>query len=82
MVSCERLRERLAATAPAFGLAYVVTRIVVDTSNDPGSHNLWPIEIVLWSAVGLVALALMMLARRLLQAGRQASAPPRPPSTT
>ena len=71
---------RALAVVPACGLGYVVTRIVVDTSIDPASHNLWPIEIVLWSAVGLVGLALLVVARRLLHVQRQASSHPGPPN--
>ena len=40
---------RLAAVVPVAVMAFVVGRIVVDTSRDPTSHNLWPFEIILYS---------------------------------
>ena len=72
---------RILAVAPAFLLGYVVVRIVVDTSRDPTSHNLWPIEIVLWSAVGVVALVLMVVARRVLLVPLQTASHRGPPDT-
>jgi hypothetical protein len=35
--------------------AAVVVRVVVETSQDPTSHNLWPFEVVLALFVGLAA---------------------------
>ena len=40
----------IAATVPAA----VMARVVVETSRDPTSHNLWPLEILIALAVGLV----------------------------
>jgi len=40
-----------------------VARIVIDTRRDPTSHNLWPFEIVLGTAVALAALGLLHLGR-------------------
>jgi hypothetical protein len=34
--------------------AMIMARVIVETSQDPTSHNLWPFEIVIASAVGLV----------------------------
>ena len=39
----------LAAAVPAA----VMARVVVDTSRDPTSHNLWPFEVVIALVVGL-----------------------------
>ena len=39
----------IAATVPAA----VMARVVVDTTRDPTSHNLWPLEILIALAVGL-----------------------------
>jgi len=32
----------------------IMARVIVETSQDPTSHNLWPFEIVIAAAVGLV----------------------------
>jgi len=54
---------RAVAVLPALPLAYVAVRIVVDTSIDPTSHNLWPFEIVIWSIAGLIGFGLIALLR-------------------
>jgi len=56
---------RIAAAVPAALMAFVVLRIVVGTTIDPTSHNLWPFEILVWGVVALLILALIALARRL-----------------
>jgi hypothetical protein len=43
----------LAAAVPAA----VMARVVVDTTRDPTSHNLWPFELVIAFAVGLAGAA-------------------------
>jgi hypothetical protein len=40
----------IATTVPAA----VMARVLVETSRDPTSHNLWPLEILIALAVGLV----------------------------
>jgi len=43
-------------TLSAVGLAVpamVMARVVVETSRDPTSHNLWPLEIIIAAGVGL-----------------------------
>ncbi|HEY5972314.1 MAG TPA: hypothetical protein VIT22_10170 [Pseudoxanthomonas sp.] len=39
----------VAATVPSA----VVARVVVDTTADPASHNLWPLEIAIAAGIGL-----------------------------
>jgi hypothetical protein len=56
---------RLLALLPAGALAFVIGRIVLDTSVDPTSHNLWPFELVFWGVPALLFLALVWLVRRL-----------------
>jgi len=55
---------RLAAGLPLLGVAFVVLRIVLDTRRDPTSHNLWPFEIVIATAVALAALGLLHVVER------------------
>jgi hypothetical protein len=31
-----------------------MARVIVETSQDPTSHNLWPLELIIAAAVGLV----------------------------
>jgi hypothetical protein len=64
---------RLAAALPFAVMAFVVGRIVVDTSRDPTSHNLWPLEIVYSGAAGLALIAVCALVRRFTGAGARAS---------
>ena len=48
-------RARLAALAVgASGPAAIMLRVIVDCSRDPTTHNLWPFELVLGGAVGLM----------------------------
>jgi len=58
---------RLAAALPIAAMAFVVVRIVVDTAQDPTSHNLWPFEILMFGAASVASVALLALARRLLR---------------
>ena len=55
---------RLVAALPALWVGFVVLRIVLGTSVDPTSHNLWPFEIVQASVASLVLTALIALAKR------------------
>jgi hypothetical protein len=56
---------RVAAAFPALLMAFVVGRIVVDTSRDPTSHNLWPFEILIYGAASVAIMAVLALIRRL-----------------
>lgn len=64
---------RLAAVVPFAVMAFVVVRIVIDTSRDPTSHNLWPFEIVYSGAAGLALIIVLALARRFTRVGARAS---------
>ena len=59
----------MAATVPAALMGFVVVRIVVGTSLDPTSHNLWPFEILMWGIISLGLLAGIALVRRLAAGG-------------
>jgi hypothetical protein len=58
---------RLAAALPIAMMAFVVARIVVDTTRDPTSHNLWPFEIVMSGAASVASVVVLAFARRLLR---------------
>jgi hypothetical protein len=64
---------RLAAVVPFVVMALVVARIVIDTSRDPTSHNLWPFEIVYSGAAGLALIIVLALVRRFTRFGARAS---------
>jgi hypothetical protein len=51
---------------PAAVIGFVVLRIVVDTSRDPTSHNLWPFEILQFGVVALVIIGILKVARRFM----------------
>jgi hypothetical protein len=44
-----------AAAGAASVVAVVMLRVIVDVSNDPTSHNLWPLEIVIAGVLGMLA---------------------------
>ncbi len=55
---------RLAAAVPAVLMAFVVLRIVVGTSSDPSSHNLWPFEVLIAGAESIGVMLVLVIARR------------------
>jgi hypothetical protein len=55
---------RAGALLPAVALAAVIANILVGTLRDRTSHNLWPLEIVVWSAGGLAFLGVLALIRK------------------
>jgi hypothetical protein len=57
---------RIAAALPAGVVLFVVLRIVVDTTRDPTSHNLWPFEILEFGIVALAIVAALKLLRRFI----------------
>ncbi len=57
---------RVAAAVPAAIILFVVLRIVTDTSRDPTSHNLWPLEILQFGGVALLMVGGLKLARRFM----------------
>jgi hypothetical protein len=59
---------RAAAAVPAGVMAFVVLRILIDTSRDPTSHNLWPFEIVICGVFAMAWIGALTLARRFLGA--------------
>ena len=59
---------RYAAALPIAVMAFVVLRIVVDTTRDPTAHNLWPFEILMWGGASVLFMFALKLARRFLQA--------------
>jgi hypothetical protein len=59
---------RVAAAVPAAVVLFVILRIIVDTARDPTSHNLWPFEVLMFSAAALVGIGALKVARRLVGA--------------
>jgi len=54
--------RRLLASLPLLGLLVVGLNIIVGVSRDPTSHNLWPFEVLLTCAAGIIySLALLGL---------------------
>lgn len=63
---------RLAAVIPAAIMSFVVLRLIVGTSIDPTSHNLWPFEILQAGVLSLVIMAVLAVARRIVGVRRAA----------
>jgi hypothetical protein len=57
---------RVAAAVPAALVLFVILRIVVSTLIDPTSHNLWPFEVLMFSALALVMVGVLKVMRRFL----------------
>ncbi|HSE11855.1 MAG TPA: hypothetical protein VLB69_04385 [Rudaea sp.] len=62
---------RLAAAAPAAMMAFVVLRLLIDTSRDPTSHNLWPFEILMSGALSAGAMVVLFALRKAMSPARE-----------
>ena len=58
---------RGAACVPIAALVVWAAVIVVGIIRNPTSHNLWPMEFILWGAAALAALGLLALLKRLMK---------------
>ena len=56
---------RILALLPGIAVIVVILNIVFGVWRDPTSHNLWPFEIILWSAGGLVFLGVLSLVKKI-----------------
>lgn len=56
---------RLAAAIPLLMMGFVVLRIVIDTARDPTSHNLWPLEILMFGTGSIAIMSVLAVMRRL-----------------
>ncbi len=54
---------RVGAAVPGVAFCLVAANLVLNLSADPASHNMWPFELLGWSVIGLVLLAVLGLAR-------------------
>jgi hypothetical protein len=61
---------RIAAMLPAGLMAFVVLRLLLDTSRDPTSHNLWPFEMLMFGAGSAAAMLSLWIVRRLAASRR------------
>ena len=62
---------RVAAMVPAALVGFVILRIVVDTTIDPTSHNLWPFELAMVGGLSSALMLLFVVVRWLMGAGRR-----------
>lgn len=61
---------RLAAAVPAVVMGFVVLRVLIDTSRDPTSHNLWPFEILMFGALSAGAMVVLFALRKVTMPAR------------
>ena len=62
----QRIWVPILAVTAGFGLA-VLGRVAVETTRDPTSHNLWPIEVIIAGGIGLAAAAVGVGMARVVQ---------------
>jgi hypothetical protein len=62
---------RLAAAVPLGLMIFVILRIIIDTTRDPSSHNLWPFEILMFGACAVAIIGALSLARKILGVTRR-----------
>lgn len=62
---------RVAAAVPAAMMAFVLLRIIVGTSMDPTSHNLWPFEVLQAAVLSLAIMVILMIVRKFSLKGRR-----------
>jgi hypothetical protein len=58
---------RWLAALPFLVMAFVLGRVVIDSSRDPTSHNLWPFEVLMFGGGGLAFFAVLVVLRRILR---------------
>lgn len=58
---------RIAALVPAALMGFSVLRILIETSLDPTSHNLWPFEVLQVGAASIVIMLALVMLRKLAQ---------------
>lgn len=54
------------AALPGIVLIIVILNILIGTLLDRTSHNLWPLEIAVWSAGGLIYLGIFSLVHKII----------------
>ena len=60
---------RVASAIPLLLMGFVALRIVIDTTRDPTSHNLWPFEILMWGVPCILIMLALRIARHFAGAG-------------
>lgn len=55
----------LAAAIPLLMMVVVVLRILIDTTRDPTSHSLWPLEILMFGTGSIAIMGVLAVIRRL-----------------
>ncbi len=55
---------RVAAGIPLLLMGFAVVRLIIDTAIDPTSHNLWPLELGMFSIAALVITGVLAIGRR------------------
>ncbi len=58
--------SRLSACLPIVALVIWSGVIIFSIILDPAAHNLWPLELILWSASALVVLGIIALLKRII----------------
>ncbi len=59
---------RVAAMVPTALMVFVVLRLIIGTTIDPTSHNLWPFEILMVGGLSVLIMVVLTLLRKAAQA--------------
>ena len=61
---------RIAASVPALAVLATLFKIVVDTTVEPTSHNLWPFEILIVGTFAILVISALAVCRRFIAPAR------------
>ncbi len=58
---------KMAAIVPLGCVAAISVVVFADLRENPASHNLWPLEVIVWSAAALAFLCMLSILRGVVQ---------------
>lgn len=58
---------RIATLAPIAVMLFIIFRLLIDTSHDPTSHNLWPFEIMIGGVFNMIIMATLWIVRKIMR---------------
>jgi len=59
---------RMTTLVPIAVMLFIIFRLLIDTSHDPTSHNLWPFEIIIGCVFNMMIMAILLIIRKIMKA--------------